>query len=78
MLLDGVGRMSVQYMGHFLLLFDFFFYVNQRGRHCPLVSGQWALYFWKRHVDFSASVSLCSNSQSPIWANVNQAVVFTD
>lgn len=58
MLLEDVGRMSVQYVGHFLLPFELFWMlIKETDRHCPLASVQWALGFAKRHVDFSASVS---------------------
>lgn len=43
MLLDDVGRMSVQYVGHFLILFELFSkLIKETDRLCPLASVQWA------------------------------------
>lgn len=43
MLLEDVGRMSVQYVGHFLLLFELFWMlIKGTDRQCPLASVQWA------------------------------------
>lgn len=75
--------MSVQYVGHFLLLFELFWMlIKGTDRHCPLASSQLALCFWKRHVDFSASVFRstlsCSNTQVLFGQIVHQAVQFTE
>lgn len=59
MLLEDVGRMSVQYVGHVLLpLKLFWMLIKETDRHCPLACVQWALCSWKRQVYFPASVSI--------------------
>lgn len=61
MLLEDVGRMSVQYVGHVLLpLKLFWMLIKETDRHCPLACVQWARCSWKRHVYIPAGVSLHS------------------
>lgn len=80
MLLEDVGRMSVQYVGHVLLpLKLFWMLIKETDRHCPLACVQWARRSWKRHVHIPAGVSLhAAGIHKVLWTKTHQAVAFTN
>ncbi len=81
MLLEDVGRMSVQYVGHFLLLFELFWMlIKGTDRQCPLASVQWAsdrgmLTFL---LVFPFRSTALIHKALFVWTNVHRAVPFTD